>query len=89
MNKGAKRQILHDLENVERGVKEHPLAARHTVAYVIDGMAVFHTIKNIPKTFGDIAETSMNNAEDLYQLPNVRRVVVVFDIYHDHKMSIK
>ena len=55
---------------------------------MIDGMAVLHMIKNIPKTFVDLSETFMNNTEDLYQLPNVSRVDVVFDIYHDHKMSI-
>ena len=45
--------------------------------------------KNIPNTFGDLADTFMNKAEDLYQMTNVRRVDVVFDVYDDHKMSNK
>ena len=58
-------------------LKEPPSADGHTVAYIIDGMALLHMMKNIPKTFGELAQIYMDKVKELFALPNVIRVDVV------------
>ena len=89
MNKSVKSQLLKELETVQKGQKEAPLATEQNVAYILDGMAVLHMLRDIPKTFGVLAATFFEKASASFAQPNVSRVDVVFDIYSNENDSIK
>ncbi len=78
MNKGTKSQVLHVLETFEKGVKELPPSAGHTLVYVVDGMAIIHMLNNAPKTFGELAHAVFTKLHELYEVPQVIRI--------DHKV---
>ena len=76
--KTDKSALMTKLE--EEAAYKHPKKESEHV-HVIDGNALFHSLTQIPETFGEVAEQLFKS------LPKVKRVHFLTDNYHD--VSIK
>lgn len=82
LNHGVKSQLLKELEKIEKGTPAMPPSAGCDITYIIDGMALIHTLKVKAKTFGQLSDEVLAKLQVFMQLPNVIRTDIVFDIYN-------